>query len=116
MAGLTTTTMKRANRPVSASVSATAVGDPLRLMATTAASRIQAATSSTAAEQRVRAPIGDLYRPRSTRIRASTGKAVTHIAAPMKSENATGSGWGFDGSTNTPLLFTANSGIATRAP
>ena len=47
---------------------------PPDTMAKTTASRVQAATSSTAAQARVMAPTGIRYRPRSARIRASTGK------------------------------------------
>ena len=55
--------------------------------ATTRASRLHARMSSTAAQARVRAPTSVRYMPRSVRMRASTGKAVTAIEAPMKRAN-----------------------------
>ena len=51
--------------------------------ATTNASMHQAVTSSTAAQVMVIAPTGVLCRLRSVRMRASTGKAVMLMAAPM---------------------------------
>ncbi len=56
-------------------------------MATTMASTHQAVTSSTAAHVMASAPILVLWRPVSVRMRASTGKAVMAIAAPMKRAN-----------------------------
>ena len=44
-------------------------------------------TSSTAAQVSAMAPIRLLCMPRSVRIRASTGKAVTDIETPMNSAN-----------------------------
>ena len=61
---------------------------PASTMATTTASSDQATTSSTAAQASARAPISVRCIPRSVRMRASTGKAVTDIDAPTKSANA----------------------------
>jgi len=55
--------------------------------ATAAASRNQAATSFNAAEAMAMAPTGRLSIRRSTKMRASTGKAVMDRAAPMNSAN-----------------------------
>ena len=59
-------------------------------MPTTTASRLQAATSPTAAAARAIAPIRLCTRPCSVRMRASTGKAVTLIATPTNSANVSG--------------------------
>src|SRR6266851_4059995 len=53
---------------------------------TTNASRHHAVTSSIAAQASAIAPIGVLWMPRSVRMRARTGKAVTDIETPRKSE------------------------------
>ena len=60
-----------------------------RAIATTNASMHQAVTSSTAAQVIATAPTFVLCRFRSVRIRASTGKAVMLIDAPMNSATAT---------------------------
>ena len=57
--------------------------------ATTMASRDQAVMSSSAAHVMVTAPRRVRFRPRSVRMRASTGKAVTLIEAPRNRENET---------------------------
>ena len=54
-----------------------------RARATTAASRIQPRASSIAAVVIARAPRGWLWRPRSRRMRANTGKAVIAMAVPI---------------------------------
>ncbi len=56
-------------------------------MATTIASRLQAVTSSTAAQVIAVFPSGVFAMPRSRRMRTSTGKAVMLIAMPMNSAN-----------------------------
>jgi hypothetical protein len=61
---------------------------PALTMATTNASTVQAVTSSVAAQARAVLPRAVLVRPRSSRMRASTGKAVMLIEMPMKSANA----------------------------
>ena len=53
----------------------------------TKASRHHAVTSSTAAQVRAIPPIAVLSRPRSVRMRASTGNAVTAIDTPMNRAN-----------------------------
>jgi hypothetical protein len=58
-------------------------------MATTIARMVHAVTSSTAAHVIAVLPSGVRVRPRSSRIRASTGKAMMLIAMPMKSANGT---------------------------
>ena len=58
---------------------------PARTKATTPARMHHAVTSSTAAQAIATEPTRVRRRPRSARIRASTGNAVTLIAAPMKS-------------------------------
>ena len=60
-----------------------------RAAATTTASRLHAVTSSTAAHVIAVVPRGVRVRPRSSRIRASTGNAVMLIAMPRKSAKGT---------------------------
>jgi hypothetical protein len=54
-------------------------------MPVTSASRHHAVTSSTAAQPIASAPSGVPVSPRSARMRASTGNAVTDMAIPMNS-------------------------------
>ena len=61
---------------------------PAVTTATTNASSVQAVTSSTAAQVRAVEPIGVFVKPRSSRMRASTGNAVMLMAIPMKRLNA----------------------------
>lgn len=67
--------------------SAAGTACPARATATTAASRHHAVTSSTAALAIAIAPARVFSRPRSVRMRASTGNAVTLIAAPTNAAN-----------------------------
>ena len=56
-------------------------------MATTNARMLHAVTSSVAAQAMAVLPKAVLVSPRSSRIRASTGKAVIDIDTPMKRAN-----------------------------
>src|SRR5260370_42683060 len=82
----TTTTAARKIRAVSTVLSAPAVRASTTL--TTKASRHRAVTSSTAAQVSAIAPIRVLWIPRSVRIRARTGNAVTDSETPTKSGKA----------------------------
>src|SRR5688572_21139182 len=108
--------MNTAKAAVRAKAIHASVAEPVLVMPTTPASSIQAMTSSTAAAQRAAVPSGALYSPLSTRILASTGKAVMHMAAPMKSENASAPGGSVTPSTNTPPLLSGRSGVAMSTP
>src|ERR1019366_10287797 len=61
---------------------------PALTMATTKASTVQAVTSSVAAHARAVLPKAVLVKPRSSRMRARTGKAVMLIEMPIKSAKA----------------------------
>ncbi len=80
--GLTTRIMSAANATASRMIR----GKSRALLASTTATAIassdQASTSSTAAQARASAPIDVRYMPRSLRMRARTGNAVTDIDAP----------------------------------
>ena len=56
-------------------------------MLATTASRHQAVASSAAAQARATIPRRERWMPRSVRMRASTGKAVTESDTPMNSAN-----------------------------
>ena len=73
------------NRAASATTWRACEESPLLAIAAASASRHHAVTSSIAAPAIASAPTGRLSIRRSIRIRASTGKAVTDIATPMKS-------------------------------
>ncbi len=81
--------MAAQKRTASRIVRATSSPDPAVATAIASAIRNQAVTSSIAAEAIAIAPTGRLSIRRSTRIRASTGKAVIDIATPMNSPKAT---------------------------
>jgi hypothetical protein len=67
---------------------------PVAATVTTSASIDHASTSSTAAEPSARPPMAVRCMPRSVRMRASTGNAVTDMAAPRNSANgSTRSTW-----------------------
>ena len=70
-------------------VSATSEPEPAAATAVARAIRNQAVTSSTAAHASASTPTGRFSIRRSTRMRASTGKAVIDIETPMKRANAT---------------------------
>ena len=76
------TTMNAATRTMVTEAAAMPVE---RTIATTSASRLHAVTSSTAAQVIAVDPRGVFDSPRSSRMRASTGKAVMLIAMPMNS-------------------------------
>ncbi len=81
--------------------------EPLPATAEASASRPHAVTSSTAAAPMAIAPTGCLSMRRSSRMRASTGKAVIDMATPMNSANGTNE----VGGPTSP-----NSGSATATP
>ena len=66
----------------------TSPAEPATATVVASATSSQAVTSSMAAQAIVSAPSGRLSIRRSTRIRASTGKAVTDMETPMKSAKA----------------------------
>ena len=86
--------MKAENVTDSPIVHAAATMPFARAMATTTASKHQAVTSSTAAQAIAIEPTRDWVSPRSVRIRAKTGNAVTLMAVPKNSPN---------GKNETPL-------------
>ena len=72
----------------SAIVRTTSTPEPATATAVASAIRNHAEMSSIAALASASTPIGRLSIRRSTRMRASTGKAVIDIDTPMKSANA----------------------------
>ena len=81
--------MPRQKAAASAIVLTTSSPVPEVATAVARAIRNQAVTSSIAADAMVRAPTGRFSIRRSTRMRASTGKAVIDIATAMNSAKAT---------------------------
>ena len=80
--------MTRQKAPASRIVRTTSKPPPEVATAVARAMRNQALTSSMAALASASAPTGCLSMRRSTRIRASTGKAVIDIETPMNSAKA----------------------------
>ena len=72
--------------PSAITIVATAPAASARATLTTNASMHHAVTSSTAAQVSAIAPMRVLWMPRSVRILASTGNAVTDIETPRKRE------------------------------
>ncbi len=72
---------------MSATTTSACDDDPVPATAVASASKHHAVTSSIAAPASASAPTGFRSIRRSTRIRASTGKAVIDIETPIKSAN-----------------------------
>ena len=85
----------------------------LRTTIVIAARIVHALTSSTAAAERARLPSGVRCSPRSDRIRASTGNAVTLMAAPRNSAKGANARPGGAKRSKSPSESTAPSAKGT---
>ncbi|GAA3096353.1 hypothetical protein GCM10020001_010620 [Nonomuraea salmonea] len=114
--GATTLSMTMANRAVSATVGSAPAGPSPRCMAVSTASRHQASASSMEAPSRDRRPSGEFSRPRSYRILASMGKAVSDSAPPTNRANCSGGTSGRDSRSYSTRPVPAPSSSDGRMP